>query len=82
MLLNVCLRRLDVDTVRVVVAAGDVADSDYLSSGFLEEEGVVGSDVAEALYDDGGILRVDMLGLEQFKNAGCDAESRCRGTAL
>ena len=48
----------------------------------LEEEGVVGSDVAEALYDDGGILRVDMLGLEQFKNAGCDAESRCRGAAL
>ena len=56
MLLDIGLSGFDVDPVRVVVAAGDVADTDDLRAGFLEEEGVVGPDVAEALYDDGGVL--------------------------
>ena len=40
------LRGFDVDPVRVVVAAGDVADTDDLRAGFLEEEGVVGPDLS------------------------------------
>lgn len=81
-LLDVGLRGFDVDAVRVVVAAGDVADSDYLAARVVQEQRVVGSDVAEALYDDGGVLRVDVLSLEQFKNAGGDAESGRRGASL
>ena len=82
MLLDIGLRCFDVDPVRVVVAAGDVADTDDLRAGFLEEEGVVGPDVAEALYDDGGVFRIDVLRLEQLEHAGRNAESGCRRAAL
>ena len=60
-LLDIGLRGFDVDAVRVVVAAGDVADSDYLAARVVQEQRVVGSDVAEALYDDGGVFRLYVL---------------------
>ena len=77
MCFNECFCCLDVDTVLAVVAAGDVADADDLCASFLEEECVVGPDVAEALYDDCCCFGIYILGLEEFKNAGRNAESRC-----
>ncbi len=79
MCFNVSLGCYNINSVLAVVATGDITDTDYFCSCFLEEECVVCSDVAEALYDDRCCLGVYFLCFEKFKDTCCNAESgRCR----